>query len=91
MMVPATERMSLRVRKKNRIPVNAIVSFTTCSQNRRTSVFHELDGTARRISIGFFDSSWISDEYNDRANVRDIKNIYSIKVNLKNYFTYLFY
>lgn len=66
--------MSLRVRKKNLMPVNAIVSLTTCSQKRLTSVLHEFDGTERKILMGFFDSSWISEEYNERASVRDIKN-----------------
>lgn len=70
-----TVKMSLRVRKKNFIPENATVSATTCSQKRCTSVHQELVGNARRTSISFFDSSSISDEYKETANVRDIKNI----------------
>lgn len=74
-MVPAILKINFRVRKKNSIPDKVTVLKRTSSKSRLASVLNELDGTARRILIGFFDSSWIRAANSETANVRKIKKI----------------
>lgn len=69
-IVPAIANISLRVKKKNRIPDNAIVSLVKWSKNRFVSASHESEGTERNILSGSFDSSLMRAAQNDTTNPR---------------------
>lgn len=49
--------MSVLVKKKNRLPDNATLSWTTKSVNRRTSMVQALVGTLRKTANGLRDAS----------------------------------
>lgn len=67
-----TLNTNFRVIKKNRIPDKAISSLITSFKKRSSSEFHWYEGTARRISMGFFDSSLTLAKENTTAHVRNI-------------------
>lgn len=75
MTVPATLKINFRVRKKNFMPDKATRLERMSPKNRFVSAFHKCDGTSRRTSIGFCDSSLIAAARSDTANVRKMRKV----------------
>lgn len=61
--------------KKKRIPDKATLFLMTSFKKRSVVVFHDCDGTIRRTSIGFFDSSLILAIENVTALERKMTNV----------------
>lgn len=69
----STVKISLRVKKKNFIPVNAAALLVNSFQNRYVSLRDERRRTLCKMWSSFLDSSFI-DANSETANVLDITN-----------------